>query len=195
MGKGDPMPKHKVKTKKRPSKKLHLADNDRLLSELQRMIEGGHDKAHIAQSLTSWYLDHKSWTKKQLDYVKVLVKMPKVKKVVKAKKYHLYAIASKSEVKLGFSCDISKRIKTFQTARAEILTCDWRYYVGREEAEAKKQEKRLHRFCKKHHIRGEWYKPECMILVKQFGVKEKIERDFKQEEADEQIINGIPENF
>lgn len=189
------MVKRNAKNKKRSSKKLHLAANEKLLTELHRMVEEGHQKAATAQSLTSWYLEHKSWTQKQLDYAKVLVKMPKKKKVPKVRKYYLYAIATRYEVKLGFSCDISKRIKTFQTARVERLKCIWEYYAGREEGEAKKQEKKLHRYCKKYHLSGEWYKPECMTLVKQFGIKGNIERDFKNEAAQEEILTAIPECF
>lgn len=189
------MPKRNAMTKKKTRKKIKLAANETLLADLHKMIEEGHEKAHTAQSLIEWYLQYKYWTVKQLSYVKVLVKTPKKKKATKSKKYYLYAIGGENDVKLGFSSDVRRRMKTLQTARPDTLKCLWRHYIGREEAEARKQEGKLHRYCKKHHIQREWYRPDCMVLVNQFSIKEKMRASRDSEDLDDRALSEIPECF
>ena len=195
MGKGEVMPKRNRKSKKR-SKKLHFSDAEKHLIELQKISESGSEDASTATSLRMWWLEHKSWTGKQWNYVAALVaKNKKPKKKRKVAKYYLYAISAGDAIKLGYSSNIKNRIKAMQTGQHEDLKCEWQYYVGASKGEAGTLEKKLHRYCKKYHVRGEWYKKECMTIVEQFKVSQTTKRNYEEERAEIDILLGANERI
>lgn len=179
-----------ARKKNRKKQKLHLADNEDLLAKLHEMVRKGHQNADVAQSLIIWYMENKYWTQKQVSYAKVLTRKKKV--IKKERKYYLYAIKANASIKIGYSCDIKKRLTQLQTSSPFRLKILWRYYIGKSEEEAKNYEKKLHRLCKKHHVRGEWYDAGCMFLVEQFSVREKINRDYATIQNDIKLINESP---
>lgn len=186
MGKGETMPKRN----RNKRKKLHYTEADKLLVKLEQISKTGSEDASAANSLKLWYLEHKSWTTKQWVYVKALCakSRDRKKRAAASKKFQLYAISDGSAVKLGYSYDIKKRIKAMQTGHPQELACVWKYYVGRIESEAKQLEKKLHRYCRKRKIRGEWFDLECMVLVKRFGVMDNITREFEMEKQELEIL-------
>ena len=188
MGKGEVMPKRNQKSKKR-SKKIHFSDAEKHLVELQKISESGGDDASVATSLRMWWLEHKSWTPKQWNYIAAIVtKNKKPKKKRKASKYYLYAISAGQAIKLGYSSNIKNRIKAMQTGQHEDLKCEWQYYVGTSKAEAGALEKKLHRYCKRYHVRGEWYKKQCMHIVEQFKIKRATKRNYEEEREEMNIL-------
>ena len=137
-----------------------------------------------------WYIENGCWTKKQLSYVKALVRRFKdggSKKAKKERKYQLYAITDGHSVKLGYSSDVRRRMSSMQTGHPETLKCIWKFYTGKNEDQAKRLEKKLHRFCKKYAKRGEWFEMGCMPLVEKFSTTEKTKRDFNIERQEMEI--------
>ena len=185
MGKGEAMAK-----KKRKSKKLHLSEASQLLVRLEKVVKAGVPDSSPAISLVHWFMDNQSWTEKQWSYAKAICyRFEKTKKnPIKNKKYYLYAITDGESVKLGYSSNIRARIKNMQTGCPNDLKCIWKYYVGRSESEANKTERRLHRYCKSHRKRGEWFSMYCMVIVEQFTIKEKMKANENQEDTDREIL-------
>jgi hypothetical protein len=105
---------------------------------------------------------------------------------------YLYAIASKHQVKVGYSVDPKKRLKVLQTANQEQLKLEWQVYVGDCEKEAKRQEKKLHRLLKQYHVRGEWFDIKAMYAIRSFRVRNYFVR---QEEKGEEINMELDNQF
>ena len=147
-----------------------LTNDEKLLAELSVIHKGksvNHDKA---RSLCRWYLNHKSWTPAQRKLAKWLV-MNQVGDKKKAKqKYYLYAISDGRNVKLGYSKNIKSRMKGLQVSNSVKIKLIWKYYVGNDVPKAKSAERKIHRLCKEHRLRGEWFSMECMKLVREFRV-------------------------
>lgn len=178
---------------KRKKKKLKLTANEEILEKLHKMVREGHDKADVAHSLIQWYMENKYWTEKQLAFAKAISSRKKRKAPVR-KKYNLYAIQAGYRVKLGYSHNPKKRLKEIQTGSPDHLKLLWTYYVGDDEKTAMQKEKKLHRVCKKYHVRGEWYDIRCMDLVQEFTVKERYGRNRAIEELDNQALANSPLN-
>lgn len=166
-------------SKKKKCDKLILTEAEQMLVKLQKMSEDGKESYLEARSLLKWWLVHKSWTESQWKFVKFLTyaqdngkEEKKLRKITKQKKYYLYAISDNTAIKIGYSCEVSKRLKALQTGHPTPLSLVWKHYVGKSEAFALKQEKKLHRYCKKYKVRGEWFKTEALELVKCWRVSE-----------------------
>jgi len=186
VGKGDSMPK-----RKRNKKKYNQTDTEILLSGLHEIVRSGSEKAGTASSLISWFMTNQSWSDKQRNFAKALVfekDMAKRKQRRTVTKYYLYAISDGRAVKIGFSMNVRRRLQEMQTGHPDKMVLLWKYLVGPTSAIAAQQEKKLHRFCKKYAIRGEWFTPECMLLVEQFAVKSKIVDQIEQEEHDAAMV-------
>ncbi len=158
-------------------KKKRGKDNtkgERLLINLHSIVKENGPNREKASSLVNWYLANQFWTEKQIAFVKSLVQAHKIKKSkAKPKKYKLYAISDGEAVKLGISVNIGKRLKQIQTGHPKPLKVLWKLYAGATTGAAYKTERKLHRLCSKYRVRGEWFKPECMDLVREFTLKEK----------------------
>lgn len=170
-------------------KKYKTKGEELTLVELQRITRKPGSDRQAAQSLLSWYLRLQYWTPKQHEYIKAILYRGKTKKPQKPSKHHLYAIGDGESIKLGISTNVGKRLKAMQTSHPKQLKIIWKFYVGRERGPAYKAEKKLHKLCKKHRLRGEWFNPECMILVEQFSLKDRIECENEQEEHDFELID------
>ena len=191
VGKGEIMPKINRNRKSR-SKKIHLTEADSLLIDLEKVSMTGSSQASAANSLKMWYLQHKYWSVKQWCYAKSIVaKSKKTAKPSKPKKYNLYAITDGTYVKLGYSSNIPARIKAMQTGHPEPLTLSWKYYTGTTESEAKRLETKLHRFCRNHKVRGEWFNSDCMAQVERFKINEKVNIDSINDELDMQALSNM----
>jgi len=152
-------------------RKMIYSDAEKCLVELDRLAKSEPKKTEICRSLIKWYMTHHSWTEKQWYLVKSL--SVKRKKIKEKSKYYLYAITDGTNIKLGYSSNIPKRISAIQTGNAGNIKCLWKYYTGHRSFIASNAERKLHRRCKKYRIRGEWYKNECMELVEGFSIKKK----------------------
>lgn len=169
------MPERKRMSKKK-IKKLHLTESDKLLEGLQEISRARAENSEKARSFINWWLANQSWTENQWSYIRHLVaghRKPR-KVLVVDRKYHLYAISDGTALKIGFSCDIPKRCKSMQTGHPTKLKVVWKYYVGRERAQAFKMEQALHRFCKSHRIRGEWFDLAVYEKLPDFKLKPKM---------------------
>lgn len=76
------------------------------------------------------------------------------------KQRFIYVIKCGSELKIGYSVDPEARAKAIQTARAQPVTVEWM----RERADAPQLEKYLHRMFSKHHIGGEWFNGDSLLV-------------------------------
>ena len=123
------------------------------------------------KSLLSWFKLNGYFTKAQMSLAKNLTYVKKKPAVVK--KHYLYAISNGEQVKLGMSSNINGRLKTLQTSSPNELVLLWRYYIANTPVEAIRIEKMLHRACKEFHIRGEWFKMECINTVNKFNPNKK----------------------
>ncbi len=145
-----------------------LSGSEKYLVKLEQVSRAR--KCETCRSLITWFLSNQSWTPKQWALVKKITKDEIINKTPEAK-YHLYAITDGVNVKIGFSSNVGRRVKSIQTGNAANISIIWRYFVGYKLHIAKREEKRLHKLCKKHHIRGEWYESGCMPLVEAYSVK------------------------
>lgn len=157
---------------KKKRSKLHLAESDKLLVELQKIIDKGLPDREKARSFIQWWFVNKSWTEKQWMYIKHLIAKNKPKpKEEKERKYKIYAVSDSTALKIGFTSDIGKRIKQMQTGHPTRLELVWALYTGKDRQEAIRVEKLIHRFCKKEHIRGEWFKLSALKRLEEFRLK------------------------
>lgn len=115
----------------------------------------------------------------------VAIEYPKEEVKDDARRY-LYAIASKTEVKVGYSVDPKKRLKALQTANKDELAIEWQVYVGDCEKEAKRQEKKLHRLIRHFHVRGEWFDIKAMVAIRSYRVR----NDYTKQEAKAEAIQS-----
>lgn len=163
-----------------------------LIVDLQALsVKPGSDR-ETAASLLAWYLKNHFLTDKQQMLAKSIIYKNKKTSAEKPKKYHLYAIGDGESVKLGVSTNVGKRLNSMQTGHPKQLKVLWKFFVGRERVPAFNAEKKLHRYCKKYALRGEWFKSGCMTLVEQFTLKEKISMKNEQEEHDLSVLASSP---
>ena len=166
----------KKQNRKRQSKKR--ASLDVLLSKREKNIAKLATKfSHIlekdkefAKNLLHQFEIYGKLTDKQWFWVNKLI--PKSSK--DGKPYFLYAIAATNGIKLGYSKDIYNRKSNMQVGNADKLSLKMAIELSCNEADAKIAEKKLHRYCKEYHIRGEWYDIDCLPLVKRFKVEKKV---------------------
>lgn len=132
------------------------------------------------RSLIDWFKRKGYLTKPQQGLAHGLIRSAKIAKgkdrTIEETKLYLCAIAGSQSVKLGMSGCIKKRMKTLQTSSPEKLSLKWQYFVGYDRLHAMKQERKLHRFCKKYRLSGEWFSLECMDLVRDFHVRDVLEK-------------------
>lgn len=155
---------------------MKYSNDEKLLVQLQKLVEKRTDQSEIAMSLVSWFMTRKEWTPKQKDLARKIIdvhsrNLKTKRKAARESKYWLYAITDGQDVKLGFSSNVQKRLKSLQTSQASELVVLWKFYTGRGRKTASNAEKCLHRFCKEFKIRGEWFSLDCMDLVQEFRPK------------------------
>lgn len=183
------------KRKKRPRYKEQDGSNEKLLIDLHKLVEKPGDDRETAQSLLTWYLRNKFWTSKQVVLAKGLVARNKKKTVLKPVKYYLYAIGDGESVKLGVSTNVGSRLNTLQTGHPKQLKVLWKLFIGRERTPAYSAERKLHKYCKKYKLRGEWFKGGCMDVVAAFTLKEKRVMANEQINHDIELLANSPLYF
>lgn len=150
-----------------------LTEDEIILCGLDKVMRARGERSNTAAGLINWFLVNKFWTPEQRQFAKTIAAeagpiRAKKKRKPENKKYHLYAISDGENIKLGYSSKVSARVEKLQVGHPKSLSVLWTMYVGRSEAEAEKMEKKLHRICGKHRIRGEWFTAECMPMVTAF---------------------------
>ncbi len=151
--------------------KEELTYTEKLIVKLKDLPKKGgvtQDQIEKADSLVRWYIANHYLTKAQVKLAKSLVAKTVVKSAAK-KKHYLYAISDGVNIKLGMSNSPRTRLKGLQTSNSSELVILWEYYVSNTQKGAATAERKLHRACKKFRIRGEWFKIECMDIVKGFN--------------------------
>lgn len=112
--------------------------------------------------------------------------------VEEPKRHYLYAIQCGDRLKVGYSVSPKKRLNRMQTGNAEEMKIVWRIYVAEDPKEARRQEKKLHRFLKRYKIRGEWFDAECVDLVKGWRIRN---REAKDEAAGQEVNQSLDAEF
>jgi hypothetical protein len=141
----------------------------------------------MASKLYAYYNEVGELSEKQRQFVYVLSRTKKKTRTAD-KNYSLYAISDGRNVKIGFSHNPKARLRELQTGCPAKLSIEWTLDIGGSKSEAMKQEGKLHRFCRKHKLRGEWFKGDCMLLVNQFGIKHKAIAAAKEQSDELQIV-------
>jgi hypothetical protein len=129
-----------------------------------------------ALSLIKWHSEHGTWSQKQEAFALALAYKAKGertrRRIAKNVPHYLYAISDGSAVKLGFSRRPKERLRSMQTGQSAHLKLLWELLAGDSPAKAMRAERQLHRFCRAHRKRGEWFSLDCMDMVRLFEVKE-----------------------
>lgn len=161
-----------TKAKRKP----YLTGSEQILEQLHSVVRSKGPNSGKAQSLIYWFMANKMWTEKQVAYIKTIIKINDIEKGKKRatadqKKHHLYAISDGVYLKLGYSCNIGRRLKALQTSNGKPLEIKWKMYTGKGPKLARAAEKKLHRFMKQYHVTGEWYQLDCFDKLEEFSVK------------------------
>jgi hypothetical protein len=139
-----------------------LSRSEKLACELAETMSAMTEaNARTAKSLISWCSMRGGLSKKQQAMASAIIFKTLGGGDSIEREYSLYAISDGSMIKLGYSCDVKRRLKSLQTAHPKPLRLVWKKLVGSERHEAEKAEKKLHRKMGKHKIRGEWFSHEC----------------------------------
>ena len=86
-------------------------------------------------------------------------------------KHYLYAISNGEHIKVGYSLNPKDRVKKLKTASPKPLKLVWQSLCGYSNREALSEEKKLHRRLKKHHVSGEWFEHDCIIICRNWRIK------------------------
>ena len=148
--------------------KKKLTKKERALGRLERVHRklDPEDK-EFAEDLLWKYRVHGYLTDKQWHWLMKLAEPKRIPKKEIKGDHWLYAIVAGHKVKLGYTKDPKGRLKSIQVGNPNKADIRWTLEAG-DENEAKLREKKLHRFCKQFHIRGEWFDIQCLALVKSF---------------------------
>jgi len=142
-----------------------------------------------AGKLIDWYNETGGLSKKQVEFASHLIRRAKNEKSRgKEKEHYLYAISDGKNVKIGFSVNPKYRRSALQTASPVRLEIIWTLAVGYSRMIAEKQERKLHRYCRKFRKQGEWFGIGCMHLVEQFHVKQKAIERREQESFENHLV-------
>lgn len=155
--------------------KVNLSTTEELIIELQKVRENPEIAVNtraFAASLLGHYMEFKSLTYKQDQAARNLIASLSKAKAKRTRRkvetHYLYALKAGDMIKLGYSNNVSRRIKDMQTGNPEKIEKLWSTPCGKSIQVAKSNEKKLHRLCKKYKVRGEWFSMECMSLVSGF---------------------------
>lgn len=155
--------------------KLKLSYSEILLVKLQHFYllkKTSESDKQIAKSLLAWFKVNKYFTNAQSALGNKLTYISK--KPAVSKKHYLYAISNGEQIKLGMSGNVENRLKALQTSNPSVLVLLWKYYAADDAKGAASAEKKLHKACQKHRIRGEWFSYDCMAIVKDFNPNRQV---------------------
>ena len=161
----------KQKRKRKPDLQTLLSKRERNIAKLETKLPKVPDaNKDFAKNLLRQFKVYGKLTDKQWFWVKELIPKP----IANEKPYFLYAISAANKVKLGYSKNIYNRKSNMQVSNADKLSLKMAIELSCNESDAKIAEKKLHRYCKEYHIRGEWYDIDCLPLVKRFKIEKKV---------------------
>jgi hypothetical protein len=108
-------------------------------------------------------------------------------------KHYLYAIKDGLTLKVGYSQNPKDRLAKLQTGSARTLKIVWTCLCAYNDTDARRQEKKLHRRLHRHHIKGEWYEFDCLIICRGWRISglDKMRQDYLQQLEDERVEQEI----
>ena len=86
-------------------------------------------------------------------------------------KYKLYAISTGNRIKIVLSKRIDKTLVGMMKGYEGHLEVLWSYYVGNDPKGARREHKRLLKFCRKYFLEKDWFDMAVMDKIKEFRVK------------------------
>lgn len=152
-------------------KTVRLSVSEKILRDLHKVVKNRGGDAQTADSLIRWYREHQEWTYLQIELARKIINnhdVPKKPHQKEKEPFMLYAITDGATVKLGYSREVDKRLKELQTANPNVLTCLWQRFAGEWQQQARNNEAWMHKHCKEHHIRGEWFSLSVMECLESF---------------------------
>lgn len=149
---------------KRKLRKSELSASEKLVAKLHESIsrldpeDQGTAHGLIHLWLTREYLRPGQWAEvsKLVSKYKPKVEGP----------FYLYGIMADDKLKLGYSKDPASRLKNLQTAHAGEVKIVWTTGPIDDQQSARDNERKLHRFCGDHHIRGEWFDLDALQHIR-----------------------------
>lgn len=163
----DEMPKRNRKQKPLLSK---LEEDIALLNRHEFEVESLEE---MRQSLLKQFICLPELSQRQKNAVHKLAtplrtKAKSVKTTRRRKKHYVYAITDGAFLKIGLALDPSKRMAELQVASPSFLevmeTIECQRY-----GDASRLEKKIHRACKKFHVRGEWFEMDALMVFDKFN--------------------------
>ena len=127
----------------------------------------------FAKDILAQYRYHGRLSGRQWHFVKELTRLPKRKARRGARDrgvYWLYAVSDMRSIKIGYAKDPDRRLSELQVGSPQELEIIWRLKIG-QRGDAVKNERMLHRLCKAHHLRGEWFDCEVEPILESFKPK------------------------
>jgi len=173
------------RTGKKKTFREYVLSTEKCLIALNSVMSCEGAKGEHARKLLRYYSTYGELTQHQKQSITGMVREGKDKK---KKEYKLYGLSDGVNVKIGFSCNVKRRMTEIQSGCAVKLELIWTHYVGFSRSEAAKQEGKLHRFCKKYRKQGEWFSIDCMAMVRQFDVKTAEQQRRLEEVAEREIV-------
>jgi len=86
-------------------------------------------------------------------------------------KYKLYAISTGNRIKIVLSKRIDKTFDSMLKGYEGHLEVLLTYHVGSDPKAAKREHKRLLKFCRKYFLEKDWFDMAVMDKIKEFRVK------------------------
>jgi len=156
--------------------KYAMSKTDKLMGDLDKALKSGtlnnQDRCEALKTTTLYVTKGPFYLTNSHKYkaLSIIKKYRLQKRFASDCKQYLYAISDGTNVKLGRSNNIKKRMSALQTSNSKKLVLLWEKYTGRDVYRAEAAEKQLHRHCREYKIRGEWFNSQCMLLVANFKI-------------------------
>ena len=127
----------------------------------------------MRQSLIRQFITHDQLSDRQIHAIhKLAAPLRSRSKAIKTnrrrQKHYVYAISDGAFLKIGLAVDPIKRMSDLQVASPSVLKLEAKIECPRY-SDAAKLEKQLHRACRKHRIRGEWFQMDALIVFDNYG--------------------------
>ncbi len=159
------------KRRRKRSKPLlsRLEQNIAILHKIKFEVESVEE---MRQSLIRQFITKDQLSPRQIAAVHKLAAPSRYKsKTLKTnrrrQKHYVYAISDGAFVKIGLAVDPVKRLNDLQTASPSRLKLEAKIECPRY-SDAARLEKQVHRACKKHYVRGEWFQMDAMVVFDNF---------------------------
>lgn len=179
----------KTKKKYKPSRIAEMVDN------LHKVIKKGYkaDRGQCQEMIT-YYVRKGYLTSEMKQAAKLIIdaNWSIIKPRPLLGRHYLYGISDGEFIKIGMSKNYEERMKNLQTSTPNKLSLVWCCYVSEDSREARRQEKKLHRACKAHHVRGEWFTRGCVPIMESWVIKN---RSVREEEKGEELNSALDEQF